>query len=57
MGGKRKLEQISAYITPELKTKLEQWAEDEARSLSSLVVYLLQKAVKEKDQQQSDRTT
>ncbi len=50
VGGKRKLDIISAYVKPELKAALEVWAEEESRSLSSLMVYLLTKAVKDREE-------
>lgn len=53
--GKRKLDIISAYVKPELREALQQWAEEESRSLSSLMVYLLTKAVKDR-QAGSDRS-
>jgi hypothetical protein len=50
LGGKRKLEVVSAYLTPELKAVLEEWAEEESRSLSRHIVHLLTQAAKERQQ-------
>jgi hypothetical protein len=52
LGGKRKLEAVTAYLEPDLKAVLEEWAKSESRSLSSLVVYLLSQAAKERQQDQ-----
>ena len=54
VGGKRKLDAMSIYITPELKKKLEKWAAIEQRSLSNFVVYLLTKTIEEKEQDEAD---
>ena len=48
MGGKRKLEAVSVYLTPELKQVLEEWAAQESRSLSRHVVHLVTQAAKER---------
>ena len=50
LGGKRRLEAVTAYLEPDLKAVLEEWADSESRSLSSLVVYLLSQAAKERQQ-------
>lgn len=50
LGGKRKLEAVSIYLTPELKQVLEEWAAQESRSLSRHVVHLVTQAVKERQQ-------
>jgi hypothetical protein len=42
---------VTAYLPEDIQTALEQWAEEESRSLSSLATYLLTKAVKERQQQ------
>jgi hypothetical protein len=36
---------LMAYVDPDLKRKIEQWAEDEQRSVSSLIAYVLTQAV------------
>lgn len=41
---------VTAYLPEEIQTALEEWAEEESRSLSSLATYLLTKAVKERQQ-------
>ena len=43
---------VTAYLPEEIQTALEQWAEEESRSLSSLATYLLTKAVKDRQQQE-----
>lgn len=48
LGGKRKLEAISIYLSPELKQILEEWAAQESRSLSRHVVHLITQAVNER---------
>lgn len=48
LSNRRKAEMIAAYVSQELKSDLEQWAEEENRSVSSLITHLLTKAVKEK---------
>jgi hypothetical protein len=50
LGGKRKLQAVTAYLTPELKQALEEWAEEESRSLSRHIVHLLNQANKEYQQ-------
>jgi len=54
LGGKRKLEAVSVYLTPELKQVLEEWAAEESRSLSRHIVHLLAQAVKEKGQSMNE---
>jgi len=49
--GKRKLEAITAYITPELKESLERWAANDSRSVSSLITHLLNQAVQNKTEE------
>jgi hypothetical protein len=44
---------VTAYLPEEVQKALEEWAEAESRSLSSLATYLLTKAVKER---QDDKT-
>lgn len=46
--GKRQADSVTTYLPTEVKQLLEQWAEDESRSVSSLVAYLLTQAVKDK---------
>jgi hypothetical protein len=42
---------VTAYLPEEIQIALEQWAEEESRSLSSLATYLLTQAVKERQKQ------
>jgi len=39
---------VTAYLPEEVQKALEEWAEAESRSISSLATYLLTKAVKER---------
>jgi hypothetical protein len=53
---------VTAYPPEEIQKALEEWAQEESRSLSSLATYLLTKAVRERQQQKksesgSDRST
>jgi predicted RNA-binding protein len=52
MGGKTDLERVVAYVPPEWKRELEQWAEVEERSVSWLVAKLVDKALQERRQNQ-----
>ncbi|YAF96000.1 MAG: CopG family transcriptional regulator [Nodularia sp. CChRGM 3473] len=53
MGGKTDLDRVVAYIPPEWKRELEEWAEVEERSVSWLVAKLVDKALQERRKQQS----
>jgi hypothetical protein len=44
---------VTAYLPEEIQKALEDWAEEESRSVSSLVTFLLTQAVKERQRQQS----
>lgn len=51
---------VTAYLPEEIQKALEEWAEQESRSVSSLTTYLLTKSVRErqelkKDKSQNDR--
>lgn len=48
MGGKTDLERVVAYVPPELKKELEEWAKVEERSVSWLVAKLIDKALQER---------
>ena len=48
LGVKRKLQAVTAYLTPELKQALEEWASEESRSLSRHLVHLLNQAANER---------
>jgi len=45
---------ITAYLPEEIQKALEQWAEEESRSVSSLATYLLTQAVRERQDKKSD---
>lgn len=47
LGGKRKLDLLSVYVKPEIKERLERWAEREDRSISWLVARLIDQALAE----------
>ncbi|PSB17797.1 CopG family transcriptional regulator [filamentous cyanobacterium CCP1] len=53
MGGKTELDRVVAYVPPEWKQELESWANAEERSVSWLVAKLIDKALKERHQQQA----
>lgn len=52
------MKRVSAYLPDPIADELEQWAKDESRSTSSLVNFLLERAVrdyrKEKEKQTPD---
>jgi hypothetical protein len=48
---------ITAYLPEEIQKALEEWAEEESRSISSLATYLLTKAVRERQQQKAKEST
>jgi predicted RNA-binding protein len=54
MGGKTDLDRVVAYVPPEWKQELESWADAEERSVSWLVAKLIDKALKERRQQEAD---
>ncbi|GAA6619827.1 ribbon-helix-helix domain-containing protein [Scytonema sp. NUACC26] len=54
MGGKTDLERVVAYVPPEWKKELEEWAEVEERSVSWLVAKLVDKALQERRQNQQN---
>lgn len=49
--GKRQLEAISAYVSPEVKQALEQWAKDEERSVSWIVAKVVTDAIEQRQRQ------
>lgn len=53
MGGKTELDRVVAYIPSEWKKELEAWAEADERSVSWLVAKLIDKALQERQKQQS----
>ncbi|HEY9296709.1 MAG TPA: hypothetical protein VIQ31_10090 [Phormidium sp.] len=51
---------VTAYLPEEIQKALEEWAQEESRSVSSLTTYLLTKSARErqelkKDKSQNDR--
>lgn len=48
MGGKTDLDRVTAYVPPEWKQELEEWAETEERSISWLVSKLIGNALQER---------
>ncbi|MBE9136461.1 CopG family transcriptional regulator [Nodosilinea sp. LEGE 07088] len=48
MGGKTDLERVVAYVPPELKQELEEWAQADERSVSWLVAKLIDKSLQER---------
>lgn len=52
MGGKTDLDRVVAYIPPEWKKELEQWAKEDERSVSWLVGKLIERGLQEHRQQQ-----
>ena len=51
---------VTPYLPEEIQKALEEWAEEDSRSVSSLATYLLPKSVREhqelkKDKSESDR--
>ena len=54
MGGKRKLELIAVYITKEKKEALEEWATSEERSVSWIVGRAIDKALQDRQQQETE---
>ncbi|MGE5659460.1 MAG: ribbon-helix-helix domain-containing protein [Actinomycetota bacterium] len=48
---RRKSEVVTSYLDKDVKQVLEDWAEQEQRSVSSLIAYILTKAAREFQQQ------
>lgn len=53
MGGKTDLDRVVAYVPPAWKRELEEWAEEDERSVSWLVSKLIDKALQERRKQQN----
>ena len=53
MGGKTELDRVVAYIPPDSKKELEEWAKSDERSVSWLVSKLIDKALREHRSQKS----
>jgi len=47
---------VTAYLPEEIQKALEEWAEEESRSVSSLTTYLLTKSVRERQQQKNEES-
>ncbi|NEP88958.1 MAG: CopG family transcriptional regulator [Okeania sp. SIO2C2] len=47
MGGKTDLDRVVAYIPPEWKKELEEWAKEDERSMSWLVGKLIERGLQE----------
>jgi hypothetical protein len=45
---------VTAYLPEDIQAALEEWAEEESRSLSGLATYLLTKAVKERQKDKKE---
>jgi hypothetical protein len=51
MGGKTSLAGVTTYIPPEWKKELEEWAQEEERSVSWILLKLIGNALEERRQQ------
>lgn len=47
---------VTAYLPEEIQKALEEWAEEDSRSVSSLATYLLTKSVRERQEQKKDKS-
>ncbi|MEG4443024.1 hypothetical protein QUB47_10140 [Microcoleus sp. AT9_B5] len=47
---------VTAYLPEEIQKALEEWAEEDSRSVSSLATYLLTKSVRERQQLKKDKS-
>jgi hypothetical protein len=52
MGGKTDLDRVVAYVPSEWKKELEEWAEEDERSVSWVVSKLIDRALQERRKQQ-----
>ena len=57
MGGKTSLAGVTTYIPPEWKKELEEWAEEEERSVSWILLKLIGNALEERRQNSSTTTS
>jgi DNA-binding PadR family transcriptional regulator len=57
MGGKTSLAGVTTYIPPEWKKELEEWAEEEERSVSWILLKLIGNALEERRQKSSTATS
>lgn len=53
MGGKTDLDRVVAYVPSEWKKELEEWAEEDERSVSWVVSKLIDRALQERRKQQT----
>lgn len=56
MGGKTSLAGVTTYIPPEWKKELEEWAQEEERSVSWLLLKLIGNALEQRRQDASTTT-
>lgn len=47
---------VTAYLPEEIQKALEEWAEEESRSVSSLATYLLTKSVRERQELKQEKS-
>ncbi|HEY9669016.1 MAG TPA: CopG family transcriptional regulator [Coleofasciculaceae cyanobacterium] len=57
MGGKTSLAGVTTYIPPEWKKELEEWAQEEERSVSWILLKLIGNALEERRQKSSTATS
>jgi hypothetical protein len=57
MGGKTSLAGVTTYIPPEWKKELEEWAQEEERSVSWLLLKLIGNALEQRRQEAETTTT
>ena len=50
MGGKTELDRVVAYVPPKWKKELEEWAQQEERSVSWIVSKLIDRALQERQE-------
>lgn len=49
--GRANIESVTAYVSPDTKNLLAQWAKEEKRSVSFLIAQLIEDAVKNRQQE------
>lgn len=54
--GRRQLESVTVYVTAEVKQQLEQWAQEEERSVSWIGAKLITDAIAQKQQGKTNAT-
>jgi hypothetical protein len=57
MGGKTSLAGVTTYIPPEWKKELEEWAQEEERSVSWLLLKLIDNALEQRRQKVTTATS